>query len=218
MKTIVIIIITGALLWSCDNRKDPYAGIDPPPILTIQKLTDTIARTSLSDSMILGKPYIFKYNIVSFENLSLNIVKSPDSDSVVVSNNLVYVSRTNEGISTYILNTMDPFGKSAKATVQITYFNDIPPVCEFTVTLVGQLSPYEIDINCSVSYSPAVRWKEQIKMYEYRIENDYDVQTELNEIHYICDGPGQKKISVRCSDTNGTWSQWVNEYFMLTVN
>jgi hypothetical protein len=215
---LLILIFTSCFFNSCDNRKDPYTGLDNTPVLTVQKLDSVKTCTYLTDSMKIGKPYVFKYNIISFENLPLNIVKTQVTDSVVVSNNLVYVNRLTEGLSEYFLKTTDPFGKAANANVAITFFINLPPVCEFTVTQAGMSIPCEIDINASSSYDQDSRWGGEVINYEYIIGTDYDTKTVLNNIQYIFDGPGQKKITVLCQDNNGTWSSPNTIYFSVTAS
>ncbi len=215
---VFLVMISLFIMNSCDNRKDPYIGLDQAPVITLQKLDSSNTCTSLVDSMKIGKPYVFRYNIISFENLQLNIVKNTSTDSVASGNNLVYVSRLESGISTYILKTADPFGKTATAKVQITYFINLPPVCDFTVTQAGLSIPYEIDINADASYDGDARWGGEVVNFEYIIGTDYAIKTVLSDIQYVCDGPGQKKITVLCQDNNGAWSQSKTVYFMVTAS
>ncbi len=203
---IYLFVICISILWSCDNRKDPYFNMDPVPLITVEKLNDTTKLNYLSDSMKIGNPYVFKYNIISSGNQELRIEKNPVSDSVEIMNSLVYVFRSNAGISTYMLQTTDPFNKSASLTVQITYFINLPPVCEFTVSQPEGQIPYVIDINASASYDQDARWGGKIVNYQYAVGSNYEIQTVLDNIQYVCDGPGQKKISVSCQDDNGAWS------------
>jgi hypothetical protein len=218
MHKITTLLILAILTWSCDNRKDPYYTLDDNPVLTVQKLTDTISRTSLTDSMILGMPYVFKYNIVSAENLVPTVQKSTPTDSVSIRDNRVYVTSRVAGISNYLLKTVDSFGKTASAAVQITFVTKLPPVCEFTVTTAPRVSPYEIDINASASRDPEAQWGGKIVQYNFVVQNSYNIQTPLSEIHYVCEGPGQKTISVRVQDNTGTWSDFKTVLYMLTTS
>jgi len=47
---------------------------------------------------------------------------------------------------------------------------------------------------------------------KYTVSGDGDY---FNDIHYICDSPGQKKITIRCLDNDGAWSQPQTIYFMV---
>jgi hypothetical protein len=207
MRNILLLFSIIILISSCDNWKDPYYGLDDTPVLTVQKLTDTISRTTLIDSMKMGKPYVFKYNIVSFENLPLNILKTPLSDSVIINPSVVNVTSPLPGISTMQLKVQDPFGKSASAKVEITFFTNLPPVCLFTVKQTGAVNPFEIDINASTSYDQDARWGGQVVNYRYIVGSKYDKQSALNDIQYVCEGPGEVKITVMCQDNDGAWSQ-----------
>lgn len=215
MKYIILIISAFSLFCGCDNRKDPYYDLDDIPVLTVQKMSDSIARTSLSDSMKLGSSYTFKYNIISFENLNLNIEKGRNLDSIVIENGLINVNTNIGGVSSMTLNVKDGFGKACSVNVQVTFFKNLVPVCKFTVTQVAQLSKYEIDINASSSFDQDAKWGGSVVKWEYQIQSNYNKQTDLNDIHYICDSPGQKKITVRCQDSDGAWSAPQTIYFMV---
>jgi hypothetical protein len=215
MRYILIIISVIGLFYGCDNRKDPYFDLDDIPILTVQKLTDSVGRTSLADSMKLGNPYTFKYKVVSFEDLNINIEKGRNLDNIEVDNGLINVNTDLGGISSLKLVVKDAFGKTSSANVQVTFFKNLAPVCKLTVTQIAQLSPYEIDINASASFDQDAKWGGSVVKWEYQVQANYDKQTDLNDIHYICDSPGQKKITVRCQDNDGTWSAPQTIYFMV---
>lgn len=215
MRYTFLIIIAIGIFYSCDNRKDPYYDLDDIPVLTVQKLTDSEAKTSLSDSMKLGNPYIFKYNIISFQDLDLNIEKGRNLDNVEINNGLINVNTDLGGVSTLVLKVKDAFGKASSANVQVTFFKNLVPVCKISVSQIAQLSPYEIDINASASFDQDAKWGGSVVKWEYQIQANYDKQTDLNDIHYICDSPGQKKITVRCQDNDGAWSAPQTIYFMV---
>ena len=214
MKNLIILIFIIELI-SCDNRKDPYYGLDSGPVLQVMKITDNNPSIEMTDSVKMGQVYTFKYILESYESLTLNIEKSRVNDSVVIEDGLVHVNAGNEGISSYLLKTKDSFGKEATAHVQLTNFRNLKPICNFTVTKIGQLSPYEIEINASSSYDPDAKWGGQVVWYQYQIQTDYDVKNVLSSIRYICDGNGQKKITVRVQDNNGDWSDPKTIYFLL---
>ena len=210
-----LLLICMLIFWGCDNRKDPYINLDHTPQLTVQKLSDTLAGTSLSDSMKIGKPYIFKYNIIASENLQVTVLKDPVTDSVIINYNTISVNRLTEGISSYILQAIDPFGKNTAANAEITFFLNLPPICNYIVTQPEGPIPYEIDINASGSYDKDARWGGRVVNYKYIIGTDYSIQTELSDIQYVCDGPGQKTITVSCQDDFGAWSAPKTTYFTV---
>jgi hypothetical protein len=216
MKILILLTLAIVLIVSaCDNRKDPYLDLDSGPIVQVMKITDGLASTEISDSVKLGQTYTFKYSLESFENISINVEKSRTADSIGMNSNYVNVKGANEGISVYTLKAMDSFGKESQAKVNLTIFLNLKPICSFTVKKVGQLSDYEIEIDASLSYDPDAKWGGHIVQWEYQVQTNYDVKNALSSIHYICDGPGQKKINVRVKDDNGVWSDWKTQYYTL---
>jgi hypothetical protein len=217
MKINILYIIILLIVSSCDNRKDNYVGMDTGPIFQVAKLADANYSNGISDSEKLGQTYTFKYQLQSFDNLNINIQKSNTYDNLNVNSltSLISVQAIGAEYAVYKLNVVDPFGKSANATVQLTIFKNLLPVCVFTDTLLAQLSPYQVFIDASRSYDQDAKWGGTVVQYQYIIGNNYTSTTKMSSLNYIFDGPGQKVIKVRCQDNDSAWSVPVTKYLTI---
>lgn len=212
-----IVLVLLLLDSSCDNRKDNYTEMDTGPVLQVAKLANTDYTTQISDSEKLGQTYIFKYELESFDNLTINVEQSNIYDVLDINNksSQITVKPSSVEEATYNLSVIDPFEKVAKATVQLTVFKNLSPICIFTDTLINQLSPYQVQIDASKSYDQDAKWGGAVVMYQFVIDQDYTCTTKMPTIDYIFDGPGQKQITVRCQDNDSAWSAPVTKYLTI---
>ena len=203
--------------YSCDDRKDNYTALDTGPVLQVAKLTDSNFSAQISDSEKLGHNYIFKYDLESFDNLTIKLNKSNSYDILNINSQTSQISVTPYDVeeAMYNLSVLDPFDKSAKALVQLTVFKNLIPICIFTDTLIAQLSPYQVLIDASKSYDQDSKWGGAVVRYEYIIDQNYTSTTKMSSLNYIFDGPGQKVITVRCQDNDSAWSVPVTKYLTI---
>ena len=181
------------------------------------KLSQANFSTQISDSEKLGHTYTCKYQLQSFDNLNINIIKSNSYDNVNIntSTSLISIQTSNAEYSVFKLGVVDPFSKSANASIQLTVFKNLIPICVFTDTLISQLSPYQVFIDASKSYDQDSKWGGAVVRYEYIIGTNYSSITKASSINYIFDGPGQKVITVRCQDNDSAWSSPVTKYLTI---
>lgn len=145
----------------------------------------------------------------------MKIQKSNRSDSLVVNNNQISVIPSTIEQSYYNLSVVDPFEKSSEASVNLTVFKNLIPICEFKDSIIAQLSPYQVQINASGSYDQDEKWGGAVVKYSYQIDNNYTCNTTLSTIDFIFDGPGQKSITVKVQDNDSAWSVPVTKYLIL---
>src|SRR5208282_2853148 len=109
------VIVLLLVISSCDNRKDNYTELDTGPVLQVAKLNDTNFSNQISDSVKLGHNYIFKYELQSFDNLSINISKSNTYDVLNINSQASQISVKPFDVeeATYKLGVIDPFDKAA---------------------------------------------------------------------------------------------------------
>ena len=114
------------------------------------------------------------------------------------------------------LKATDSFSKSASVNMNFTVFTNLLPVAVFAVNqITGGLSPYEVQIDASASYDRDSKWGGKIVAYNYKINTNYNVTSELSSIRYIFDTSGQKKITVRVQDNSGDWSEEKTIYIIV---
>jgi len=216
-RNILNYIVILLFVSSCDNRKDNYIGMDAGPKLQVATLTDTNYYVQISDSEKLGHTYIFKYVLESFENLTLNINKSNVYDSLIINSETLQINVRPSCVeqATYKLSVMDPFNKYAQASVELTVFKNLIPICIFTDTLIAQLSTYQVQIDASKSFDQDAKWGGAVVKYQFMIDQNYTCTTTMATIDYIFDGPGQKVITVRCQDNDSAWSAPVTKYLTI---
>jgi len=217
MKTLNILlsIVLGLSVFSCDNREDPYSDLNNAPQVKVMRLTDKEASISVTDSVKLGMDYSLKYILNDEENLNLTIEKSIAQDIVSLSNGNIVISGVTEGTRNIKIKAEDSFGKTGEANIELYCFHNLRPVCKGIVSKTGVLSENEVEINLSESFDQDNRWGGKVVTYEYKIQNNYIARNYLSSIKYIFESKGQKKIMVRVQDNDGDWSDPIILYFTL---
>jgi hypothetical protein len=175
-----------------------------------------MTNTDINDSAKIGVMYStnFIFSAQTAASISANEIKG--SDSLGVSGDEVNIKPKVEGLSKIVITATDKFSKTASINLNLTVFNNLPPVAVFTATQVqGGLSPYEVSIDASQSYDCDARWGGRVVAYRYKINTNYDVTSPLSSIRYIFNDSGQQEITVSVQDNNGAWSPEKTVYLRL---
>lgn len=208
MNKLALIIGVATIIFGCSKRDDYFAGINTDPSLTLfaQGGSDTV--TAINDSIKLGNSYTMNYSLKDEEILSLEVIQKAGSDSIVQSSTAVLFYPKAVGTSLLELKVKDSFGKESSKTATFICFSNGSPICVASATkVVGGVSPYEVNIDASLSYDTDSRWGGKIVAYEYKIQNNYVIVNSLSSIRYIFESAGQKKITIRAQDNDGEWSE-----------
>jgi hypothetical protein len=164
----------------------------------------------LKDSLKIGVEYKVKYTLNDEQALSLKYDQI-NNDTIVISDDFVKISPATEGENIIKLFAKDVYGETGQAELDFTVFRNLLPVCKADIRTINEVA-HEIEISAAHSYDRDAKWGGKIVQYEYKIQQDYFLQTNLNKIRYIFQSAGQKKITVRVQDNNGEWSDAVIKY------
>lgn len=205
------IILLLIFFSSCNKREDYFHNINKAPTLTLSN-----GLTSISDSVKIGwLPFTTTYKLEDEEKLTVKATQSKGPDNLEITDNTITVYGITEGINNINVTAEDSYKTKALATIKLVVFRNVKPLAKITVAQEVGLSSYEVYINAKNSIDIDSRFGGKIVMYEYRIGNNYLVQTELSEIRYIFDTPGQKQIAVRVKDNDGDWSDEVVQFINI---
>lgn len=211
MKKVIYIAAAAVLLFSCTTREDYFYNLNETPEVSLEVKGEKI-ESDFTDSIKLGLKYRIDYTTSDEIKSNLEILSSM-SDIIKVYDNYVEVTPVGEGTSQITIKASDPFEKANEIKISLVKFTNLPPVAALTAKKVsGGLSPYEVNIDASASYDLDHEFGGEVVSYNYKINNNYDIETPLSQIRYIFEEPGQKKIMVRVKDNNGTWSSFKEVY------
>lgn len=219
MKHLIAISIIICFLFSCSKREDYYLKKNTVPMLTLKTLAGTGSNSSILDSVKLGYTYTFKYFVKDDAcKYSLSWNQILGIDGVTKSNDsVITIVPTKAGTSVIKFTASDIFHTSSSVNLTLFEFANLAPLAKVKVSQVtGGFSTTEISIDLSASIDQDAKWGGKVISYYYQIGNNYNTTSDLSSIRYICDSPGQKQITVKVQDDNGSWSEPVIEYF--TVN
>jgi len=211
----VLFVFAGQFFFSsCDNREDYFIDVNKAPTLSLFKNGVALEGNTLSDSLKIGVPLSLQYFIQDEEKIILQVLQDQQKNTFEVGTELISFIGATEGKNVLSLSAKDSFGQEAKFSLTFTVFRNIAPVAQFTVKKIGVSSPYEYEVDASISYDKDARFSGKITEYEYTLAN-YKFSTTLNKVRYVFGSAGQKQIRVRVKDNNGDWSNQVSEYVVL---
>jgi len=211
-------VIVAALVFnSCNNRKDYFYDLDVAPTLQIyDNASQGLTSNDIYDSLKIGVSYNTNFTFTSQVKSEVTATQTQGSDSIYIENDKIYIMPKTAGQSVIQLKATDSFNKSACVNMNFTVFTNLLPVAVFAVNqITGGLSPYEVQIDASASYDRDSKWGGKIVAYNYKINTNYNVTSELSSIRYIFDTSGQKKITVRVQDNSGDWSEEKTIYIIV---
>lgn len=214
----LITIISLVFCISCTTRSDYFADMNKQPVLTLINPTtqQEIETVTIYDTLKMGSKYSMMYMIDDEEELSLIIENNNANDSIIINESIVFMYPRSEGLSTYKYKVIDTYkSESTEYTVSLFTFINKEPSVNADISIIDGLSPYEIEIDLSQSFDNDAEFGGEIVEYEYKIQNNYILNTHLPQIRYIFDTPGQKKIIVRAKDNDGVWSKELIEYIVI---
>ncbi len=117
------------------------------------------------------------------------------------------------------LTVVDNFNLSKSVTIQITAFDNLPPVAVFNNSRIGQRDHYEYVINAGESYDKDERFGGSLYQFEFTFlgkivyvlaENDHQLFV-IFPVDPNQTGPLIFPVAVRVQDNDGRWSAKVSQ-------
>lgn len=211
MKNILAYIFLGVILISCNKREDYFHTLNLAP-----KMNFSNGLNAISDSIkIGGEPFTTSFILEDEEKLTVKATQSKGTDKLSLDGNKITIYGVTEGINDIKISVEDSYKVEGSVSIRLTVFKNAKPLTKITAEQSVGVSKYEVYINAKNSVDIDNRFGGKIVLYEYKIGNNYMVQTELSEIRYIFNSPGQKQIAVRTLDNDGEWSAEVVKYINI---
>ena len=222
-KIVIIALMLGVL--SCEDRstKSFIESLnDPPKINFANGVEVPILSDSLKVGIGGGRPF-YRINLqVTDGNSNLNRVEYSqlaglgtlfqDRDTIFDSNidinadilEFDYYPRT-LGLHEFVIEAIDNFEESNSVRVQITAFDNLPPVAKFNVQRIGQLSRYQYRIDATESFDRDSRFGGRVSEYEYSVVGKI-FKVFDSRLEFIFPDAGVYIVSVRVMDNDRTFS------------
>jgi hypothetical protein len=209
MKNITLIIITAIVFFSCDRRESSIYEDFSVPVLKIgQYENQTADKSYIQDTIKKGRSYFFKYSIDKDYIIDYTVEGGKAEINLLSGICEIYPDTVYNGIIKLILSVEDELQNKTTAECEIVVLENQPPVVIEKITKLDNLSPYEIQVDLSESYDQDERFGGEVKEYWYSFSANYILEDQKREvIRYIYGSPGQKKITVKCKDNDGAWSE-----------
>jgi hypothetical protein len=232
MKAITALFII-FILTSCETR-DFLESLNEAPKINFTNNPDQLV---LSDSIKLSlKNSQEKYTIsLRITDRNENIVevlysqlagtgKLKQNSIDIIDNNIVF-ENSSELVFDYYPETLgihkigiqvkDNFGLSSSVTIQITAFDNLPPVALQRWTKRGVFGRYHYEIRATESFDKDSRFGGKIEEYEYKaqgvIRRLLATTQDADKFQVIFDEKGIYPFEVRVRDNDGRWSELVKD-------
>jgi hypothetical protein len=205
------------LQYSCSRRSDFYLNKNTEPVL-YSKFSHSTESYYYDTLKYRNEKSIFHFGIDDEAGTAtLTANSSKRSDVIEITNNetlTITVKETGDALIT--CEAVNVFEKKMEFKIYMHTFINLPPITIADVRAIPTgLSAFEIEIDASKSYDLDAKFGGGIVKYNYKINNNYDVETTLSKIRYIFDSGGQKRILVRVQDNDGVWSEFVELYLSI---
>lgn len=216
-----------AMLFSCDNSFDELDSVNEAPEIsfdentTIVKLADSVKlSTKLSIFEYEGKVwlsdidqgvYAIKY---AFENnegeFFVDGEKLSENQPFVVSDksSVNYRVKPNSGFGIYKINivVIDKLGREGNALLELTAYENNPPVAHFSVTKLGVNSELEYEFDARESYDRDGYRGGGVENYQYYINDQPLPLTNQSVITWYFSKAGGYRVRLKVQDSDGAWS------------
>jgi hypothetical protein len=199
-------------LTSCDNLEDYYSKINESPIIEfIGMPTGPISQ--INDSLKVGYSYSIKYQIHDEENLSLTYPKS-ENFLVSDSSNMISIKGLKESTDQIIFSATDSYLKKGQAQLNLTIFNNLPPVAILSYQITEFDGSYFITLDGSQSYDLDAKFGGKVMNYEFSI-NNYTKVANGSILKYSVNKDAFYTIKFRVKDNNDQWSNQILQYIKI---
>jgi len=207
MKYLTLIIII-TVFYSCDTRQDMYFTNNIAPTIKIKKISDSEFTNYIRDSLKLNfNRFIYEYEITNENtNYIYEVTKDYGTGNIIDSSIYKIYTPINEGDVIIVNKVTDIYNRWGSANIYLTVFENLNPVCNIEIEETNIFTQMEFVIDLSDSYDKDARFGGKIILYEYKIGDNYFIQSSHNQINYIFESPGTYVIKVRVKDNNDVWS------------
>lgn len=225
MKNLVLFVVAGFVVLSCDKRNDIYASRNQNPVTEVTLLNShsIASATWLSDTVVvdtlkMGNYYRFKLNVTD-ESHTMKF--SYSGNGALYKNGELFTASENLEIGEHLFEWVpgqlgeipfsivltDAYGKSKSYEFRINVFDNMIPEISWIVEHVGLVSPLDKKIVVSGEDGDEL-YGGTILYYEYVINQDTTIYPS-NEFNHVFAQSGNYRISVRAKDSNNAWSNTV---------
>lgn len=227
MKSVLLFLLAGTIIYSCDKREDTYASKNNAPVgsVTLLNQNSPITATWLSDSVVidtlkLGRYFRFRMELED-ETYSLGFDYNGSGDlykngslfssatEIESGSHLFewYPNQNQTGDVSFTIKLTDAYGKMKTYKFNIHVFDNRIPEVSWEIENVGFVGPLDKKIVVSGSDGDEL-YGGSILYYEYVINQDTTISPS-NEFNYVFPQSGNYRISVRAMDSDNTWSNAV---------
>ncbi len=212
MRALVIICsFVLVFLTACDNRSDYWAEIDYNGSFALVNASgDTLTSLSgvYSDSVKTNHSRKYSYSILSAQdcNLSFEYDSTKGDVELDLESQVFNVTSASTGDLTVNFTITDPFGRLDERSLEVQSNDNQLPVAAAEVSLLGNVSAYEIEIDASGSYDADATIGGELIAYEYEIVDVCTDSVSLSSYKRILQDTGTYTIKVRVLDNDKAWS------------
>jgi hypothetical protein len=208
MRKILLAALCLATL-GCDKSNDFFLSVNQDPVISIFYKGNEI--DSFVDSIKIGTPLYFEYNIQDEENLSLLPSDTTVGVNFQFGRNSFHIHGDTEGFFNVQLFTFDSFNVRSAVPFSLRVFRNLKPICVLNSSSLGEKT---VEVDLSSSYDKDKRFGGSIVMYEFDF-NGYIFESTSSKVRHVFATNGQKRIRARVKDNNNEWSNWEEKYVQV---
>lgn len=197
-------------LIACDDSQDYFLTQNQKPQLTVLK--HGLAVDNIVDSIKIGYPLSYDYNIEDEEDVNLSVLNGDKNIVVVINTSNFVVNGLFSGKYIVVIGCIDTFNAETVFNLNLTVFDNLKPVCNM---VCHTLNDGIIEVDLKNSYDKDSRFGGYINLFEYDF-NGYTFTSINPKVRHTFASQGVKIIKARVRDNNNEWSEWVIEY--INVN
>lgn len=212
IKNLIFLFILFSF-FACDTSEDYFFELDECKNITIKPALSDSFNIVVSDSNKINRLFIVDFLTDSCNSIVVN--QTAGKDSILVNSNQIQIFSLSNGLSKFDIFSIDKFGKSKVAHLNLLNFSNLLPIASFEITQPNIVDDLEICISAKNSYDRDTHFGGKIINYKYIINNDYEVITPISEINYIFSLSGMKKISVAVQDNDSAWSETITKTLFI---
>jgi hypothetical protein len=229
-NSLFLITVLTVLVFGCDETKDFLDELNEAPQINFTLNSDA---PLLTDSIKIGlKSSQDKYTIVlkvTDRNKNIREViytqlsgkgKLKQGGVEIISNNVTFKNDSavlefdyypeTFGLHRLGIKVADNFGLSNSVSLEITAFDNLPPVANISWTKRGDRGKYHYEVRASESFDRDARFGGSIEEYEYKaqgvIHRILSSTENADRYQVIFPDKGVYPIEVRVRDNDGRWS------------
>jgi len=226
------------MVISCENRWQLERELNEPPSLELLKKSgENLAFDSLKWSLKHQEPYVFSlklkdeqvtngtWEIVSGEGILMS-GNSSDRDILLddghwqfpsKNESLLSLTYTPISLGSHVLEfiSIDAFGESAKTSLTLEVFENLPPIAVLGIAKIGKVNARHYVFDGTSSFDKDRSYGGSVDWYKFKVSDRIIKEGVTPELDYIFQEKGVYNVGLEVYDSDGATHQ---EIITIVIN